>query len=638
MFIIVKRSIILSFILLVPFLSQAQRTLSTKSKKAIEYYREADNFWVRGQFTMASELLQKAIDKDDDFYEAYFRLGLIEKSKGNTALAEQYLLKVIQLDNDNAGANFELGELYIQTNDYHKAKEFVQNYLDLNPRNAERRKEAEQILQNANFALENIDREAEINKQPLPDHINQFAMQYFPVITADQQYLIYTRRLGTTMNHDEDLVIAKWDSLNNEWGQPESISSNINSSFNEGTCTISADGRILIFTSCYGRNGYGSCDLYISKKTGDIWSAPENLGANINSSAWDSQPSLSADGRTLYFISNRPGGIGKRDIWVSRLNDNEVWSKPENLGDKINTRDNEVSPFIHPNGKTFYFASNGIKGFGGFDIFYTELENAQWQEPNNLGYPINTGEDQVSLFISADGETGYYSHENLSNPNVKGEIYQFSVPKDVRVKYKAKYVKGKVFDSKSKQPLSAKVELFDLEQNDRLSMVYSDSITGEYLMVLPEGTDYAFYVNKKGYLFKSLSFQSDSLTSLQINIPLEKAVKGSKTTLQNIFFDLDEYAIKPASKTELNKVITFLKENPSIKVEIAGHTDNQGSLDYNQSLSEKRAKSVYDYLISNDITQSRLHYKGYGQNQPIQTNNTSHGRQMNRRIEFIILN
>lgn len=637
MFITVKRLIILSFILLVPFLSEAQRTLSTKSKKAIEYYREADNFWVRGQFTMASELLQKAIDKDDEFYEAYFRLGLIEKSKGNTSLAENYLLKVVELNKDNAGANFELGELFIQTNNYKKAKEYIQNYLDLNPRNAERRKEAEQILQNANYSLENINREAEINKRPLPDHINQYAMQYFPVITADQEYLIYTRRLGTTMNHDEDLVIAKWDSLNNEWGQPESISENINSGFNEGTCTISADGRILIFTSCYGRNGYGSCDLYISKKTGDNWSVPENLGSNVNSSAWDSQPSLSADGRTLYFISNRPGGIGKRDVWVSKLGDDDIWSKPDNLGDVINTRDDEVSPFIHSNGKTFYFASNGVKGFGGFDIFYSELENNQWQEPKNLGYPINTGEDQVSLFISADGETGYYSHENLSNPNVKGEIYQFTVPKDVRVKYKAKYVKGKVFDSNTKEPLAAKVELYDLEQDSRLSMVYSDSISGEYLMVLPEGTDYAFYVTKKGYLFKSLSFQSDSLNSLLIDIPLDKAIKGSKTTLQNIFFDVDEYELKPASKTELNKVISFLKDNPKLNIEIAGHTDDQGTADYNKALSEKRAKSVYDFLISKGISQTRLRYIGYGQTQPLKSNDTPLGRQFNRRIDFEIL-
>lgn len=615
----------------------AQSKLSTNKKKAAELYYLADNHMVKGQYALAFDLLEQAVDKDDDFHEAYFRMGIIDKARGNVGTAEKYLLKTLELDPENAGANFELGELYIQVGEYEKSKEYTQAYLDLNPRNSKRRAEAQRFIDNANYALENIDRGLEINPRPLSDKINQFAMQYFPVITADQEYLIYTRRFGSTLNDDEDLVISK--NIENEWSEPISISENINSPINEGTCTISADGRTLIFTSCYGRKGFGSCDLYISYKIGSDWTDPSNLGANVNSSSWDSQPSISADGRTLYFISNRNGGVGKRDIWVSKQNDENVWSKPENLGREINTPEDEVSPFIHPNNQTLYFASNGRKGFGGFDIYYSNKINDTWDSPDNLGFPINTGDDQVSLFITADGKKGYYSHENLGSSTVKGLIYEFDFPEELQIKNKASFVKGKVYDAKTKEPLKSKIELYDLVNDERISLVSSDSVTGEYLMVLPEGSEYALYINKRGYLFKSLYFnyKGDSVESLQINIPIDKISIGIKTTLENIFFDFDKYELKPESKTELSKVIQFLQSNPNIKIEIAGYTDNKGTYSYNLDLSENRAKAVFDFLIENGISSYRISYKGYGQADPVASNENERGRAKNRRIEFKVI-
>jgi len=615
----------------------AQPKLSTNKKKAAELYYQADNYMVKGQYTLAFDLLKEAVDKDDDFYEAYFRMGIIDKARGNVITAEEYLLKTLELDSKNAGANFELGELYIQVGEYDNSIKYTQAYLDLNPRNSKRRSEAQRFIDNANYALENIDRGLEINPRPLNDKINQFAMQYFPVITADQEYLIYTRRFGSTLNDDEDLVISK--KTENEWGEPISISENINSPINEGTCTISADGRTLIFTSCYGRKGYGSCDLYISYKIGNEWTAPSNLGANVNSSSWDSQPSLSADGRTLYFISNRNGGIGKRDIWVSQLSDEDVWSKPQNLGQEINTPEDEVSPFIHPNGQALYFASNGRKGFGGFDIYYSLKNNSSWSSPDNLGFPINTGDDQVSLFITADGKKGYYSHENLGSSSVKGLIYEFDFPDQLQIENKASFVKGKVYDAKTKEPLKSKIELYDLVNDERLYLVSSDSVSGEYLMVLAEGSEYALYINKSGYLFKSLYFnyKGDSVGSLQIDIPLDKISIGIKTTLENIFFDFDKYELKPESNTELKKVIQFLKSNPDIRIEIAGYTDNKGSASYNLKLSKNRAISVFEYLVTEGVASDRVSFKGYGQSDPIASNENEIGRAKNRRIEFKVI-
>ena len=274
------------------------------------------------------------------------------------------------------------------------------------------------------------------------------------------------------------------------WSTPESISENINSKFNEGTCAISANGRTIIFTSCSGRKSMGSCDLYISYKLGEDWTDPENMGTNINSRNWESQPSLSSDGNILYFVSDRGGGFGKRDIWKSHWIDGK-WTKAENLGSTINTAEEEVSPFIHVNNQTLYFSSKGFTGMGGYDIFSSEIKQHKWSVPKNLGYPINTADDQVSLFITADGNKGYYSYEQKGPNTYKSLLYDFEVPEAIRVKNKSNYIAGRVLNLDTKEPLSAQVELFDINADSLRSTVTSDSLTGDYLQVLTDGSEYA---------------------------------------------------------------------------------------------------------------------------------------------------
>jgi OOP family OmpA-OmpF porin len=632
--------IIITLSILVCDKSFSQASLSTKSKKAVELFNEADNYKVRGQYSQAIDLLEQAINKDKEFHEAYFRLGVIYKAKGDLIKAEQSLLKVIELNKgNNAPSFFELGELYLKRNDYQKSLEYINKYLAYNPRNRARVEEANRIVVNAEFALANAATAAEFNPRPLSDTVNAFAMQYFPVVTVDQKSIIYTRRLGTTMDFDEDLVI----STKNESGrfsEPQSLSENINSEFNEGTCTLSADGRTLIFTSCYGRQGYGSCDLYISNKNGDDWSIPKNMGGVINSYAWDSQPSLSADGRRLFFISNRGGGVGSRDIWVTEKDDKDNWSKPKNLGRGINTVADEVSPFIHPNNKTLYYATNGLPGFGGFDVYYTLQDGEGWTTPVNLGAPINSGEDQVSLFITSDGEKGYYSNEDNNSKNRNGIIYEFSVPKAQQVKFKTSYIYGVVKDETTNDPLKANIELYDLSNDQRMALIESDSISGDYLMVLTEGSEYALYIERKGYLFQSYSFiyqMGENPEPINKDILLSPIKSGAKTNLNNLFFETDKYDLEEKSKTELKKVINFLKINPNMTIQITGHTDNVGSDSYNLELSNKRAASVYQYLVNNGINKNRIAYLGLGSTQPIADNTTETGRQLNRRIEFKIV-
>jgi outer membrane protein OmpA-like peptidoglycan-associated protein len=468
--------------------------------------------------------------------------------------------------------------------------------------------------------------------------VNQFAMQYFPVLTADEEELIFTRRMGFADEFDEDLVITHKNE-NGRWTSPQSISKNINSMFNEGTCTISADGRKIIFTSCIGRQGYGSCDLFESRKLGGEWSTPENLGINVNSAEWESQPSLSADGRTLYFVSDRRGGMGRRDIWVSTLDGNGKWTRSKNVGKPVNTVYDELSPFIHVNNKTLFFASNGLTGFGGYDLYYAEKDSVlKWSEPVNVGAPINNHEDQFSLFITADGKKGYYSHEEMKvGGNSRSKIIEIAIPEENRVKFRSNYVKGTVTDRETHRPLKATIELINIEKNETESLMESDSVTGDYLIVLTQGAEYALYVNKTDYLFKSLNFNYSEVKDFKpilLNIELDKVKDGSIAVLENIFFDTDKYDLKEKSLGELQKLTRFLGDNPKLKVEISGHTDNVGSLSYNKQLSEKRASSVNAYLVKHGIAANRLVVKGYGPDHPIGDNTTDEGRRQNRRIEF----
>jgi OOP family OmpA-OmpF porin len=631
------------FLFLTPLVAFSQAGLSTKSSRAIELYTEADNYRVRGQHSQAIALLNEAIAKDKKFTEAYYRLGLVYMTIKNYSKAIENFEKGLSLTNDIRKQKvfwYDLGETYLVMGQYEKAVATMTQFVQAENQNRQKLDRASLMLKNAEFAIKNQAIKSQHQQRRLSDTVNCFAMQYFPVLTADQQELFFTRRLTGIGDDDEDLVVSRKDA-HGKWYSPVSISANINSKFNEGTCTISADGRKLIFTSCTGRRGYGSCDLFESTKVGNDWSEPVNLGPNVNSSDWESQPSLSADGRTLYFVSDRRGGYGRRDIWFSTRDEKGEWTKAQNLGAPVNTIYEEYSPFIHVNGKTLYFASNGLVGFGGFDIYYTEkLENG-WSIPENVGAPINNHEDQFSLFITADGKKGYYSHEEMTASGIPmGRLYEVQIPENQQVKFKSNYVKGTVKDKKTSKELKARIELFDIEKNQIVSLVDSDSISGEYLMVLTQGSEYALYVNKKGYLFQSLNFNYSAVTDFEpliINIELDPALKGSVSVLKNIFFDVDKYDLKDKSITELEKIVRFLTENQQIRVEISGHTDNTGNNEYNQQLSEKRAKSVYSYILTKGIDPKRLTWVGYGSTKPITPNDTEEGRQRNRRIEFSVL-
>jgi OmpA-OmpF porin, OOP family len=621
----------------------AYSQLTTKSKKAIELYSEADNFRVRGQFPQAIQLLQQALEKDRDFVEAWHRLGLVYFNMRSYPRAIESFEKGLALAKDLKLQKmfwFDLGETYVLVGEYEKAMKVLSAYINNETQNRTRLQRANQNFRSAEFALKNKNENAKFHQRALSDTINRFVMQYFPVLTADQEQLIFTRRTGFTDIHDEDLVVSNRNN-GGQWSVPASISAVINTEMNEGTCTISADGRKLIFTSCAGRDNIGSCDLFESLKVGDNWSAPKNLGPYVNTPAWESQPSLSADGRTLYFVSDRRSGLGQRDIWVTTLDDKGQWTKAVNAGKPINSEFDEMSPFIHVNGKTLYFATNGLPGFGGYDVFSVERDSAGWTPPRNIGSPINNHDDQYSLFITADGKKAYYSHEETREDGHSfSKIYEVTIPEENWLKYRSNYVKGLVRDKETKQFLEAKIELIDLKESKVESSVSSDSVTGKYLIVLTQGAEYGLYITKPGYLFKSLNFNYSEINDFKpivLDIELEKVKEGSISVLNNIFFDVDKYELKDKSQSELGEVIRFLNSNPKVRIEVSGHTDNVGTSEYNVDLSQKRSRSVVDYLISKGIKKDRITAKGYGASRPVGDNATAEGRQLNRRIEIRIV-
>ncbi|MEP7238022.1 MAG: OmpA family protein [Ferruginibacter sp.] len=466
----------------------------------------------------------------------------------------------------------------------------------------------------------------------LGENINTKDLEYFPSLTIDGSKMIFTRRVAS----DEDFYESNF--VDGKWSKAEPLGGKVNTNLNEGAQNISQDGQLLIFTGCNYPEGEGSCDLYFSVKTNNGWSEPQNLGPIVNTDFWESSPSLSPDKRDLYFASSQAGGFGGRDIWVSHRLPSGKWGRPENLGEAVNTSGDESCPFMHADNETLFFNSNGHPGYGMTDLFFSKKVNdSSWTAAENLGYPVNTIDDQGSLIVAADGKTAYYASDGADS---KGglDIYSFQLREDIRP-LKTLWVKGKVFDKKTNAGLPSAVELTDLKNGNIISKLQTDE-DGNYLVTLPVGKDYAFNVNRRGYLFYSDNFslaKNSPDSDFIVNIPLQPIEKGATIVLKNIFFESGKFELQAQSKSELNKLVTLLNDNPNLKIQIDGHTDNVGQEKDNQLLSTNRAKSVVDYLLSKAITAQRLTYKGFGSSKPVAANTIEQGKALNRRTELSII-
>jgi outer membrane protein OmpA-like peptidoglycan-associated protein/tetratricopeptide (TPR) repeat protein len=617
--------------------------LSTQDKKAEKYFYLAVDSYQANNPEKALTEVDKAIQQDITFTEAYILKGDLLAELNRTSEAIASYEAAFRTNNPVssglyavlAGAQLSIGEYAASAGNYRR-------FLESDRIPEQRRVQAVKGLKSAEFGAFHVAHPVPFEPENMGDSINTIYDEFINAVTADDASLYFTRHnprneqtANQRMAFEEDFYRSTMN--DGVWLKAINLGPPVNSHGNEGALSLSPDGKYLFFAGCNREDGFGRCDIYWAKKEGAGWTVPENLGERVNSAAWESQPSFSADGKTLYFSSNRPGGRGASDIWMTELSDNGNWSIPVNLGDSINTPAEEMAPFIHPDDKTLYFSSRGHQGMGGADLFVSRKAQAGgWMKPTNLGYPINTHADEITLVVSAKGDLAYVSSDKYGGKG-KQDVYRFPLYEEIRPLLTT-YFKGIVFDSETKKKLSARFELIDISTALSVASATSDPVTGEFLLVLPTEREYALNVSTDGYLFYSdhfsLTGSNTKISPFIRNVALKPIRIGESVILKNIFFDTDQFTLKPESVAELDRLVTLLLKNPGLTIEISGHTDNVGGEQHNLTLSTNRANAVYQYLTGHGVPAARLSFKGYGLSKPVDTNATEQGRANNRRTEF----
>jgi outer membrane protein OmpA-like peptidoglycan-associated protein len=506
----------------------------------------------------------------------------------------------------------------------------------------------------------------------LGPNINTGFPEYGPSISTDETTIFFTSRRSSSVGGKRDQTdngyfedVFTSVKLNNKWQPAKQLSKNVNTENHDAAAGLSADGsKLYIYRYSPEDNG----DVYESVLFGLDWEKPNRLNKHINTKFHESSVSLSYDGKRLYFVSKKPSGFGDADIYYCDMDINGEWGPAKNMGPEINTKYGEDGVFIHPDGVTMYFSSKGHGSMGGYDVFKSTLVNGKWQTPINLGYPINGPDNDVFFVVSGSGNKAYFSSakaggygdndlykitflgpEKQPLLNTQDQLISIRANPISNLKVEAPtetksarltLLKGTVKDEISDKPLESTIELIDNEKNLVLAIFQSNSSTGKYLVTLPSGKNYGVVVRASGYLFHSENFllpEAAQFQEFELDFPLKKLEVGNIVVLKNIFFDSDRSEIRKESENELERLVKLLSENQTMRIEIASHTDDQGTTEYNEKLSENRSKSVVSYLLSKGVSPSRLVAKGYGESKPIDTNDTEAGRQNNRRTEFKIL-
>jgi len=628
-----KKTLLTFFLFFIVIYAGAQ---TSNIKKAQTNFDKAQELLKQDSYDLAVSALQQSVKEDPSFQFAFIQLGDINRRTKNFEAAKTAYANALNLGAEKADPRlfYGLAESELNTGDYSSALQHIKLFIKSYKGNdKDFINKANKYLKDCEFAVLAIKSPQKYEPVNLGKEINSSYRDYFPSVTADGVNLIFSRNI----DGNEDFYISH--KVNKEWTTPTPLSDKINTSkFNEGAQSISPDGLYLFFTGCNRPDGLGRCDIFVSHKEGNSWGEPFNLGAPLNSPFWDSQPAISPDGSTLYFVSNRPGGLGGYDIWKSTLKSDGYWDVPQNLGPEINTPYDEHTPFIHPDGKTLYFSSDGWPGLGNKDIFLSRLDDTgHWGKPENLGYPINTFNEETGLIVTPDGTEGLFS-SNLKGGFGDMDIYQFKMPENKKP-LPITYVKGIVKDKETGNFLEARIHVVNLKNEKTEYDDFTSKETGGFLAVMSIGGNYAFNVSSDGYLFHSENYElNNSYTNrpFQLEILLEKLKVGTNVILKNIFFNTNQYNLLPASVTELTTLVDLLKSNTNINIEIQGHTDNVGNVKDNEKLSMQRAKAVYDYLLENKIAADRLTYKGYGETKPIAPNDTNENKKLNRRTSFVI--
>jgi len=613
--------------------------LGQSSKRTEKLFETARSLYSSDQYSKAIDVCNQILGVDSQNVNTHLLLAEMYKDMDSTRLEISHLSKA-RKTSDNPLIDFRLGEAFYKLGMYSEALNFYDQYKENKNIPEKRQFLLACKIASCKFAMQAIANPVDFEPNRLGEGVNSEFDEYWPTPTLDGKHLVFTRLVRDSVNRpQEDFFMVELDSLNWE-AKPMS---GVNTEENEGAQTLSADSRIMFFTACNRPDGFGSCDIYFSRFLNGKWTEPRNAGEPLNTSSWEAQPSFSSDNHYLYFSSNRAGGKGKKDIWRIEFkgfgeDGNPRWSQAQNLAE-VNTKGDEVSPFIHANNQNFYFASDTHIGMGGLDLFSAFVdETGAVHDVKNLGYPINTNKDDMGLTISSIGDVAYFPSARESDRGL--DIFSFNLDRGLQPQA-VTYVKATVRNKKTQQPIAAKIELVNVNSKQDNSRIQKADENGEAMLALPLRRNYAFNVSEDGYLFYSQSMQLAEVNSLTdpivLNIDLEPIEIGAQMELYNIYFQTDSFRILPQSEPELQKLVTFLQTNPKLKVEIQGHTDSSGNPEKNLELSKLRAKSVVDYLVENKIQLGRLKWDGYGDTRPIATNDTAEGKRQNRRTTIKII-
>lgn len=649
-----------------------------------DYLEKGDRFFAKKDYSNAMEQYKLAYSLDPNDPHANFRVGLSylylpEKSKALNYLLQAYE-KGPEVDED---INYHLGLAYQHTHQYSLALEQFELFKKKHKKMADI---ADHKIYEARVADSLSKKPIHVTIENIGNAVNTAFHDYAPILMPDGSHLIFTSNRPSEEDNPnrgpqesfEDIYVAR--SVNGFWSAPQKIGSNINIKFHDAAASISHDGKTLFL---YYEQGSG--DIFTATFDGIEWSKPFPLNKNINTPFWETSACMSADGQQLFFTSSRPGGLGELDIYVSQRDETGDWGKPVNLGNNINTHGNEDSPFIHPDGKTLYFSSNGHPSMGSSDIFVSFYRDGAWQKPRNLGHPVNSIEYDGFFVISEDKKTGYYTTMRedgygdtdiyritflepiedqpeepvlvTNSQEIPEPVITEPVPEEKPVENTEHFIdplvqlhkdlkivtvlKGKVIDANSAEPLGATISLVNNENNELVARINSNPETGDFELIIPHGGNYGVATERIGYLFNSINFNVPQFADYQeidTHIIMVKAEVGSKVVLKNIFFDTGQSDLKPESISELHNILELLQSHPNLKVQINGHTDNVGDEQHNKVLSLKRATSVVSYLVEKGISESRLSAVGYGEERPLVSNDDeSDGREINRRTEIEII-
>lgn len=639
------RAVLVGILLFFTISFAVAQSYSIIDGRAIRMYQEAEELTLSRQYDAAIAKYKDAINREGSFLEAYVKLAQLQITQGKledaekTAIAGKTRLAGKNATNQNrADIGWVFSNLYLKQGKFQKAFDEFQATDPLFDASFRKTSYYLEMKNQMGFLSTQLENFQPIQKEKLPEPLNEFQLQYFPVLTADGEQILFTKRDGTGNNDKEDIFMA-FVSPEGNWSKPQSIAQTINSPYNEGTCSVTADGNILIYTSCDAPDSEGSCDLYIAYKVNGMWQRPRNMGKNVNSRSWDSQPSLSADGRVLFFSSNRKGGFGGNDIWYSVMQNDATWSEAKNLGNVVNTPKDEISPFMFFNNEILFFSSNGHPGFGGMDIQLSKVIDGEFKKPENLGWPINDQLDQVALFITAQKDYAYFTELTTSEKeHDRSLLYRFKFPDEISLGENLTVTEGKVFNSKTGDPIDATLSLVSLTNDSTLYRFNSDGKTGTFTMIYPDKAISGLYIEKKGYLPKIFNVERDNIKNVKdLKVELVPVSAGEEFVFENVFFEFDEYSLKPESISSLKRLVKFLAENPNVNILIVGHTDNVGNANYNQNLSLQRAKSVQDYLIGQGFHQGRVLVEGKGDKEPMVKNDSPENQALNRRITIKVL-